>query len=382
MLVRVFNLRDPQESVLFHNLTAKNDTVSLCDSEKQMHMNEINVLKQLAHSKHPNITHLLSHFKANVSNQYDRFVQEARPSSPNAIYVTGPIANFVLLSSSSVTLRQYFKDLESSCSYVSESKVLPILSQMLLGVFHLSKNNLSHNSVHPDNIFVDYEDHNTVTLSNFDNAIRTNSVSGCLEEFKTIIQRLRSEMINQDSFCRVSPEVREALESFDSESSISEDGVQSLFQMSDSYSAVRIVYELFLGPTHTFIRDLDTKCYSYNHIPQLRNLSSLCNHLLKSLFAYDPTERLSALEGAVACFILLFGPNPSQVTSVEQCKEWLLAETIEFYMRPVLTDNVASEHTDSLSKLLCMYLTVANCNPSLVWEACVFLQAHLSCNSV
>ena len=379
VVVKVFNLRDPQESVLYHHLTAKHSLPNCDDTVCLTHMNEIAILQQLSHSPHPNVVRLVSHFKANVVNQYDRFAQQVQPNTQEAIYVTGQIADFAVFSSPSLSLRRYFEDLKTSSFYVvSESKVLSMLSQVLLGVAHLNRNQISHNAIHPDNIFVDSEDRNTLLISNFSNAIKTDVGGQDLAGFRETICKLRTDLSSTNSYCRLAPEVHESLEAIDFESSILQSGVHNLFQTSDSYAAARVMYELILGPSHKFVQELDATCYSYDHIPSLNSLSSLCNHLLKTLFAYDPANRLTALEGAIACLVLLFGPNPSQVSSVKECKEWVLAETVEFYMRPALNDTLNSDYSDSLAKLLCMYLTIANSNPSRVWDACQFYQARSS----
>lgn len=373
----MFNLRDPQESGLYHHLTAKHTLANGDDTVCLTHLNEIAILQQLSGSPHPNIVQLVSHFKANVANQYDRFAQQVQQNTQEAIYVTGQIADFTVVSSPSLSLRRHFEDLKSSSFYViSESKVLSMLSQVLLGVAHLNRNQISHNAIHPDNIFIDSEDRNTLLISNFSNAIKMDVGGQDLAEFRETVGKLRSDLSSTKSYCRLAPEVHEALEAIDCESTILQSGVHNLFQTSDSYAAAKVMYELLLGPSHKFIRDLDAMCYSYDHIPSLNSLSSLCNHLLKTLFAYDPANRLPALEGAIACLVLLFGPNPSQISSVKECKEWVLAETVEFYMRPVLNDTLNPDYSDSLSKLLCMYLTIANSNPSRVWDACQFFRAQ------
>ena len=374
----MFNLRNPVDSNLYHSLTSDQ---FLYSEPRNCFLNEVAILQQLSNTPHPNVACLVSHFKADVSNQYDRFARQARPDNHEELYVTRKEADFIVLSMPSLSLLRYFEDQQKSslfCSGLSEKKVLSILAQVLLAAAHLNQNGISHNAIHPENIFVNTNDRDTLIVSNFACAISLHCAS--IEEISSLRQMLRTDKAGNTTFCTVAPEVKEALQSIDLESSSSsiESDLPSLFQTSDSYAAAQMIYELVLGPSHKFIRELGISCYSYDHIPLLTGFSSLTNHLLKTLFAYEATCRMAALDGAVSSLVLLFGPHPSQVTSVQDCKEWLLAETVEFYLRPFLKDSLNSDYVDSLAKLLCMYLALGNANPGLVWKSCKFFKDYTS----
>ncbi len=367
----MFNLRDPMESNLYHSL----DPEQLLDTDLRTdHISEIDILQQLSDSPHPCIAQLMNHFKAGVSNQYDRFARQACPDNADKVYVTRKVADFIVLSMPCKTLGRYFEDVKpTSICAISESKILSILSQLLLATAHLNRHKIAHNSIHPDNIFVDCEDHDTVIISNFSNAISLDNVS--TDKIIRLQQKLSTDIGHGGPHHHVvAPEVTEALLT-DYESSLLIDDMPALFETSDSYAVAQMVYELVLGPSHKFVRELGRSCYSYNQIPIVNGLSPLLNHLLKNLLAYDAATRLTALPGAVGCLVLLFGPNPSQINSLKECKEWLLAETIEFFLRPSLKD---ISNSDSHAKLLCMYLTIANANPSLVFNACLFFQDQMN----
>lgn len=372
VVVRVFNLRDPLESNLYHSL----DPEQLLDTDMSTdHISEIDILHQLSDSPHPCIAQLMNHFKADVSNQYDRFARQACLDNADKLYVTRKVADFIVLSMPCITLGRYFEDLKptSTCA-ISETKILSILSQLLLATAHLNHHKIAHNSIHPDNIFVDCEDHDTVVISNFGNAISLDNIS--TDEIIRLQQKLSTDVGCSGSHHVVAPEVTEALLT-DYESSLLIDDMPALFETSDSYAVAQMVYELVLGPSHKFVRELGRSCYSYNQIPILNGLSPLLNHLLKMLLAYDAAARLTALPGALGCLVLLFGPNPAQINSLKECKVWLLAETLEFFLRPSLKD-ISKDYSDSHAKLLCMYLTIANANPSLVFNACLFFQDQMN----
>lgn len=360
----MFNLRDPMDSNLYHSLKSEQ-----CGLDRT-HVQEVAILQQL--SPHPCIAQLMSHFRADVSNQYDRFARRVCPDTGEELYVTRKVADFIVLSMPYKTLLQYFEDLKPVLFCVDlESKVLSILSQLLLATAHLTRHKIAHNSLHPDNVFVDSEDHDTVIVSNFGNGISLDNISA--NDIEKLQEKLRSDAANDESKCRVAPEIREFLQTENVDSVLKED-LPRLFETSDSYVVAQMIYELILGPGHHFVCELGRSCYSYDHIPTLNGLSPFLNHLFKKLFAYDVSDRLTPLQGASACLTLLFGPNPSQISSLKECKEWLFAETMEFYLRPSLKDTANSDYSDSHAKLLCMYLTMANANPSLVFDACLFFQ--------
>lgn len=374
VVTRVFNLRDPLESNLYHSLESEYQLETELD---MTHVHEVTVLQQL--SPHPCLPQLMSHFRADVSNQYDRFARRVCPDTPEELYVTRKVADFIVLSMPCKTLLQYFEELKpvSFCGGL-ESKVLSILSQLLLATAHLARFKIAHNSVHPDNAFVDNDDHNTVIISNFGSAIFLDNIS--TGDISRLQEKLRSDAVNGEAKCRVAPEIREVLQTEYVNSAMVDGDLPRLFKTSDSYAVAQTMYELVLGPSHPFIRELGRSCYSYDHIPLLNGLSPFSNHLLKKLFAYDASDRLTPLQGAIASLTLLFGPNPAQISSLKECKEWLFAETVEFYLRPSLKDTMNSDYSDSHAKLLCMYLTMANANPNLVFEACLFFQDQTADN--
>jgi len=343
-------MRDQSESNMYHSL----DSGEFVPTEA-LDISEVSILQQLNQNPHPNIAKFQSHFTANVGHHYDRFAQQL--THHDELYVTSTVADCIVLSTPSKTLRRYFDELRTnSVGGISEKRVLFVLAQLLLGIAQLNRNGISHNSISTENVFVNTHDRDTVVISNFGSAI--SSTDGSLS-------KLPNKQI------RVCPEVREALEMTQPGDLVD---LSDILRTSDSYAAAQTMYELKLGPNHNFIRELNGICYSYDHIPDLDGFSSLSNHLLKKLFAYEATERLCALEGGICSLILLFGPLPSQMNSVMDCKEWLLAETVEFYLRPSLKDISNSDYTDPLDKLHCMYLTLGNSSPNLIWNACKMFQ--------
>lgn len=324
---------------------------------------------------------MITSFKANTNEQHELFAQQMNPENPKKMYTTGHIADFIVLQSPRVHLKEHLDMIKKtrkalrSFDVFPEMMVLSVLSQVLLAVGHLIHNQIAHCAVSSSNVFIDESDSNRVLLSNFSHAVQLNPQKQNLERVRQMHSRLKAE-VSSDICCRhcvLSPEVVVAVENSELENAFLQGELKNLFAKNDTYGAAWMVYTWFLSNSHSFIHQDRIKPYMYNDIPYLSEFSPQCNHLLRKLVAYDHRERLTPMEGVMVCFVLIFGPAISDIKTEDECYKWLLAETVEFYMRPVLVDSKVRGYTDSLSKLLCLYLTVASCNPKGVWDACRFL---------
>lgn len=386
VVVRIFDLKNKFESSTYHYSL---DDVSFpsfgTDPLEPPQLLEVSLLTQLSRNQHPNIMELISSFKANTIEQHELFAQKLNPDNPKKMYTTAPVADFMILQSPKVHLTEYLNTLKRSGNLVSRSStvtsekmILSTLAQVLLAVGHLINNQIAHCAISSNNIYVDESDYNTILLSNFSHAIQLNSQKTNLERIRQTQSRLLADLNGSPSrrHCVFSPEVMEAIENSELENAFLHGELKKIFAKNDTYSAAWMVYCWALSKSHSFLNQEQTKSYSYEDIPELIDFSPQCNHLLKRLIAYNHRDRLSPMEGAMACFVLIFGPVASDMRTEDQCYEWLLAETVEFYMRPVLIDSKVRDYTDSFSKLLCMYLTVASSNPKGVWEACSFFNNY------
>lgn len=341
---------------------------------------EASLLAQLSRTPHPNVVEMITTFKANTNEQHELFAQQMNPDNPKKIYATARTADFMVLRSPKVNLAVYLETVKRKTKALKMSDVFPemmvlsMLAQVLLAVGHLVRHQIAHCAVSMCNLFVD-DTHHRVVLANFSRAVQLNAQKQNLEAVHQMRSRLKAEVCDnlRKGHCMLSPEVVEAIENSELEDAFLQRQLKSVFAKSDTFSAAWMIYNWFLGTSHAFIHRDQMKPYSYTDIPCLGELSPRCNHLLKKLVAYDKEERLSPMEGAMACFVLIFGPNTSNISTEEECYKWLLAEMVEFYLRPVLVDSKVRDYTDSLSKLLCVYLTVASSNPRAVWDACKFL---------
>lgn len=320
---------------------------------------------------------MLTSFKANTNEQHELFAQQMNPDNPKKMYTTGRVASFIVLQSPKLNLREHLESklrkVSRSCDVLSEEKVLSILSQVLLAVGHLVNSHVAHCAISASNITVDESDGNRILLSNFSHAVQLNSQK--LERIHQVHSRLKADLSRAlcKRHCILSPEVVEAVENSKLETAFLNGELKNLFAKSDTFSTACMVYGWFLTSSRSFLHQERLTPYTYADIPYLSEFSPHFNHLLKKLVAYNHRERLSPMEGAMACFVLIFGPAFSEVKTEEECYTWLLAETVQFYMRPVLVDSKDRDYADSSSKLLCMYLTIASCNPKGVWNACRFL---------
>jgi serine/threonine protein kinase len=343
------------------------------------HPLEVSLLTQLSLNPHPNITEMVTSFIANTSEQHELFTQQMNPDNPKKIYTTARAANFMVLKSPRVNLETHLETMKRTAKALHtdvfpEVMVLSVLSQVLLAVGHLVNNQIAHCAVSLCNLFLDERDGDHIVLTNFSRAVQLDSQKQNLERVRQMHSRLKAEIGSnlRRGHCMLSPEVVEAVDNSELDDAFLQGELKQKFAKSDTFSAAWMIYSWFLDSSHSFIQQDMIKPYLYRDIPFLSELSPQCNHLLKKLVAYDSEERLSPVEGAIACFVLLFGPNVSTVNTEEECYKWLLAETVEFYMRPVLVDSKVRDYTDSFAKLLCVYLTVASSNPRAVWDACKF----------
>lgn len=382
VVVKIFDLKNKLESSSYH-YSFDDRPISLFSDTSQLQ--EVSLLAHLSKSPHPNIASLITSFKANTSEQHELFAQQLNPDNPKKIYTTARTADFIVLEWPKVKLCDFLESqrrtrnlVSRSCDVIPESTVLSMLSQLLLAVSHLIKNQIAHCAVSSTNVYIDKDDSNSILLSNFSHAVQLNSQKLNVERISQTQARLRSE-VNcnlSDRHCVLAPEVVEAVEKSELELAFLQGRFKNIFAKNDTYSAAWMVYSWFLNKSHSFLNRDRGKPYCYDEIPILSEFSPQCNHLLKKLVAYDQKERLTPMEGAIACFVLIFGPATSDIKTEDQCYKWLLAETVEFYMRPVLVDSKVRDYTDSFSKLLCVYLAVASSNPRRVWEACRFFSSY------
>lgn len=373
-------MKNKYESSTYHHSIPDESTLS-CTSLSQVSspadLLEVSLLSQLSQTLHPSVVELLASFKAYTSEQHEMFAQQMNPDNPKKMYATGRVADYMVLQSPKTNLREHLDIIKRRRQSLTisgdfpEEMVLSILSQVLLAVVHLVNNQIAHCAVSSDNVFINESDRNRVLLSNFSHAVQLNSQKLDLERTRQMQARLKAELSQRHRV--FSPEVVQAVENSELENAFLHGELKTLFANNDTYAAACMVYSWFLSESHSFFHQDRSRPYKCSDIPYLSKLSIQCNHLLRKLVSYNHKDRLSPMEGAMACFVLIFGPKVSDMQTEEECYKWLLAETVQFYLRPVLVDSEVRDYTDPSSMLLCMYLTVASCNPRAVWEACRFL---------
>ncbi len=386
VLVRVFDLKNKYQSSAYHYSMdeVSSSSLTLPDMPLSPQCTETNLLTQLSENPHPNIPVLIASFKAKTIEQHELFAQQLNPDNPKKMYTTARVADFMVLQLPRLLLSDYCDTQKqsgnlinrSSDSVPSETIALGVMAQLLLAVGHLINNKISHCAVLSCNVYVDEEDNNTILLSNFSHAVQLNSQKQNLKVIRQAELRLKDDLSKtlHDRNCVLSPEIVEAVDNSDLENAFLHGELQDLFAKNDTYGVARTIYCWLLSNSshHSFLDQDRVRPYGYDDIPYLSDFSPQLNHLLRKLIAYDHRERLNPIQGALACFVLLFGPRISDIKSEEQCYKWLLAETVEFYMKPVLVDSDRRDCTERFSKLLCIYLTVASSNPKGVWDACRF----------
>ena len=397
--MRVFNLKNWAESSQYHSQSsaaaATSTTIATSTSglpssfgssfehlSLARPLQEVAILQKLSSSPHPNVARMIRHFRAPTSDQYHMLARTFESDNPQAIYTAGHTSDFLLLQQCSVlTLSKHFENLRMKhFGVVPETDVLVTVSQLNLGIAHLVKNHITHCSINPNSVYIDESDANRLLLANFSQSIE---FSEDFSSIRDIQSRLRSQFHSKGCQLSLCPEVAQWLLETETDYCYVQHNMRTLFATNDSYAAGRMIYSLLLGESHEALQQIDTTarqqldyCSSITPLPQISHLSPQCNYLLQKLVSPNISERLRPIEAAVASLVLLFGPRPSRVRSLEECHQWLLAETMQFYMRPALPDSVDSDTIDIYKTLLCIYLSVANVAPCLVWKCCSFFK-HL-----
>ena len=266
--------------------------------------------------------------------------------------------SFLFQALPGVSIEKFFHDfLQSQPSESNmEERILPLLSQLLLAVAHLQRNAVAHCAISSQNVYVS-EKGQKVMLGDFGQALSLRPKN--LEVLQKSIRKLKASEAR-----KLSPEAEQSLLSGEVEdSSYPVSNIERVFCMSDSYAVGALFYDLFLGKQRALVESETT--------PFIRSLSFKCNHLLQKLVAHDPSDRFSALQGAVSCFVLLFGPRTSEICGPNDCLRWLVSESLELYLNPVLRDSSLSSNRESYMRRL-HYTYLISANPDLVWNSCKF----------
>ena len=273
-----------------------------------------------------------------------------------ARYGPASTGTFLFQSAPGVPLEKYFSEFlqTEKRETAVENRFLQILAQLLLAVAHLQKNLVSHCAISSRSVYIS-ENGGRVVLGDFGQAmgLRPNN----LDVFRKSVRQLRASKTR-----KLSPEAEQGLTSCETET-VSSHVVQSLeesFSKSDSYAVGALFYDL-LSPSLS----------SASETPFLHHLSFRCNHLLQKLVARDPAERFSAIQGAVSCLVLLFGPQMADIAGPRDCLQWLVSESLEVYLNPVLRDSAIGSRDGGCRRRL-HYSYLVSASPELVYDSCRF----------
>ena len=266
---------------------------------------------------------------------------------------------FLFQSLPGISLGKYFNDFLKSeqKETIVEDKFLHLLAQLLLAVAHLQKNLVSHCAINPQNVYVS-DKGERVVLGNFGQALNLRPKN--LDVLQKSIKRLKTNKTR-----KLSPEAEQGLANTgtDELSTHTLHNLEEAFRLSDSYAVGALFYDL-LGKDCGPLSDSET--------PFIHSLSFRCNHLLQKLVARNPCDRFSALQGAISCFVLLFGPRVSDVCTTTECLRWLASESLELYLNPVLQDSSLPSNRDGNCTRRLHYTYLIAANPDLVYNSCKF----------
>ena len=275
----------------------------------------------------------------------------------HAAYNPVSTGSFLFQSLPGVSIGKYFHDflqLEHS-EETLEDKFLHVLAQLLLAVAHLQRNLVSHCAISSQNVYIS-DKGQKVVLGDFGQALNLRPKN--LDVLRKSIKKLKAS-----STRKLSPEAEQSLASSDTDESMyTAKNLEEAFHMSDSYAVGALFYDI-LGKGCTL---------SETEVPFIHCLSFKCNHLLQKLVAHDPLDRFSALQGAISCFVLLFGPRTSNICSSSECLRWLVAESLELYLNPILRNSSLPSNRDNNCTRRLHYMYLISANPDLVYKSCKF----------
>ena len=326
--------------------------------------NETTILQQVP--PHPNIAGLVHRCKSSTEG-YAKHVKKLDREDAKVAYTVAPTGEFLFLPYCEKSLAEYLAEQKQQqvaqlSSGITEEDILTILAQLLLGISHLKRHHVAHCAITPENVLID-EGRKVLMLTNFSYAVNLKPRS--LDAVRSAVSRLKC-----NSSSRVlAPEVFRSVQCLNAESSYFQENLEKLLRGNDCYAAGRIIYEFLLSRSLGFC---ELEHYTQEDIPYLESLSPRCNQILKKLVACDPAERFSALEGAMCCMLLLFGPRATEMTSLDDCHQWMFSENMEFFMKPVLQRSSVDQSSEAGSKLHYIYLTIAN--PERIWDTCRFFK--------
>lgn len=336
------------------------------------HPNIVSVLYQCRGSTERFRQHLMQQMQSefhtaatNVSQSHSTLHTESHFGTTECLYGTedhttyNPASTgfFLFQSLSGVSIGKYFHDfLQSHQKEVQiEDRFLFILAQLLLAVAHLQKNLISHCAINTQNVYIT-EKGQKVVLGDFGQALNLRPKN--LDVLRKSLRKLKASRTR-----KLSPEAEKSLASSNvDESSYNVSTLEEAFSKSDSYAVGALFYNIF-GKGCLFAE---------SEVPFIQTLSFKCNHLLQKLVARDPSDRFSALQGAISCFVLLFGPRTSDVCSSTDCLRWLVSESLELYLDPVLRDSTLPSNRDNNCARRLHYTYLISANPELVFNSCKF----------
>lgn len=233
------------------------------------------------------------------------------------------------------------KCLQSVAPYaIEENTALIFLTQLFLALSHLDQYGLVICYLTTADILFDHCHH--LLLTGLSHAITFH------HKDMTDVQNQLQDISHETSLA-FSPELSYLRDC--SSAVIAEIPPLTLFlKSSNSFTAARLFCDVFTeGPLFpkTAENYSELSCFS----PQLREL-------VKKVMTSTHEDRPTAIQAALCCFILLFGPPSEDCCTLSNCQQWLVSETCHFFLRPSLKGQPNTYSSDIHTKLLFIYLLI------------------------
>ena len=306
--------------------------------------------------QHPNIAQLLYHCTAH-SRPFERFTKFFVPNDDCASVKMAPQVSLLFLREHSMTFEKYLsikKQIQAVPPYtIDERTALLFLVQLLLAMSHLDQYGIVVGYIAPTDVL--FDNNHYLRLAGFSHAFDVHT---------------QSPFDIRANLCKVTPETSlnfspELSYLRDCSSHLVPDAscIKRFLSKSNSFAAGRFFLDTFTEESliHKTVANF----------PSLNCFSQSLRNLIDKLLSSSQQDRPTAMEAAICCLVLLFGPSKDDCRTKDDCHQWLITEACHFFLQPSLKGQPLLYNKDVQTNLLFTFLSIVS--PDSLWSAVQFI---------
>jgi len=317
-------------------------------------------------SPHPNVAKMYTAFSDYIPalSESMELYPHALPPRINPEGYGRNMSLFVIMKKYDTNLRQYLEDEGQALHWRSS---LMILTQILEGLVHLSRFRVAHRDLKTDNILI------SKSVSKSDNGSLDVVISdfGCCWANKTYgfkCPYMTDDVDKGGNAALMAPEVANALP-----------GLFSFIDYSkaDVWATGALAYEVF-GLPNPFYSDeqgnlgLDSRTFKMEDLPPLSdNVPEVIQRLIYGMLDRNSSTRLSAVEAASICQILLWAPKAwtsgSLIPSSQDILQWTMTMTTKVMYECNFSNSKSAQAEYSLILTFLSRVTIGKIRRALSW---------------